>query len=180
MPSVDPARAEITRVLPGAQFADRFSLVLPDETIGAEEAARRMFSFTPRWIRGLMTLRDRLVAPFGLKTRPRMQGEGGPAPEGNWFPILERSPERMVLGSDDRHLDFRLILETEPAMPHGTRISSATVVRTHNFLGRAYLTAVLPFHKVIVPAVLRQAMRQGPVSPASRRSDTGAGSASMP
>ncbi|MGL4560515.1 MAG: DUF2867 domain-containing protein, partial [Afipia sp.] len=31
-----------------------------------------------------------------------------------------------------------------------------TLVMTHNLLGRAYLATIMPFHRIIVPAMLRQ------------------------
>ena len=154
----DPALADAARILPGARFADRFSVIVPGCSMEAGEAAHKIFASTPRWIVGLMALRDRLVRPFGLKTRQRMAGDQ-PKRAAGWFPILSQSPERMVLGTDDRHLDFRLVIETVAFMPEGTRVSGTTVVRTHNCLGRAYLAAVMPFHKIIVPAMLRRVLR---------------------
>ncbi|WP_048648811.1 DUF2867 domain-containing protein [Nitratireductor soli] len=154
----DPALAEAASLLPGARFADRFSVFLPGSCIEAGEAARRIFASTPKWIVGLMALRDRLVRPFDLKTRRRMAGDQPRAAAG-WFPILSQSPERVVLGTDDRHLDFRLVLETVAVLPEGTRVSGTTIVRTHNLLGRVYLAAVMPFHKIIVPAMLRRVLR---------------------
>ncbi len=36
----------------------------------------------------------------------------------------------------------------------GRDVTVTTFVKTHNLLGRAYLAAVMPFHKIIVPAML--------------------------
>ena len=35
-------------------------------------------------------------------------------------------------------------------------MTATTLVRTHNFLGRAYLAIILPFHRLVVRALLRQ------------------------
>ncbi|MGY4574689.1 hypothetical protein ACVWY5_007759 [Bradyrhizobium sp. USDA 3256] len=36
-------------------------------------------------------------------------------------------------------------------------ITATTLVHTHNWFGRAYLAVILPFHRLIVPAMLRKA-----------------------
>jgi Protein of unknown function (DUF2867) len=66
-----------------------------------------------------------------------------------------RTPERLVAGFDDKHLDFRVVVDVAAA-DHGRRVTATTLVLTHNLLGRAYLTVILPFHRLVVRALLRQ------------------------
>ena len=42
--------------------------------------------------------------------------------------------------------------------PSGERqqVTATTLVKTHNWLGRTYLAIIMPFHRLIVPALLRQ------------------------
>jgi len=126
-PSVD-----CERILPGYQFADAYSVPAPPG-IDAIEATRLAFARGPLWIRTLMTLRNRLVGLVGLK----------PAPS-TGFPVIHQSPREVVLGFDDRHLDFRIV-----AVVDGGFVTLNTIVRWHNAWGRAYLAAVMPFHRVI-------------------------------
>jgi hypothetical protein len=52
-------------------------------------------------------------------------------------------------------LDFRVVVDVTP--PGGVRqVTATTLVKTHNRLGRTYLAIILPFHRRIVPALLRQ------------------------
>ena len=60
----------------------------------------------------------------------------------------------MVLGFDDRHLDFRIVVETQAAGEDQTSVRLMTLIRRHNLLGRAYLAAIMPFHKLIVASML--------------------------
>jgi invasion protein IalB len=60
-----------------------------------------------------------------------------------------------VAGFNDAHLDFRLVVDVATAKA-GQQITATTLVRTHNRLGRAYLTAILPFHRLIVRSMLRR------------------------
>ena len=100
-----------------------------------------------------MSLRNFLVAPLGLKT----SGATPTAPRDmiGIFPVVSQTPDRLVAGFNDRHLDFRVVVDVTP--PTGVRqITATTLVLTHNRLGRTYLAIILPFHRVIVPALLRQ------------------------
>lgn len=112
-----------------------------------------MLASPPDWISGLMAARNVLVTPFGLRT-PVPGRTGAPEAIGA-FPIVSEAPERLVAGFDDRHLDFRVVVDVVRT-GGGSRVTATTLVRTHNLLGRAYLAAVLPFHRIIVPAMLRQ------------------------
>jgi hypothetical protein len=132
--SVSPP-VDCDSLLPGHDFADAYAVAIP-EGMNAAEATRRAFANAPRWAVNLMALRDRLVRPFGLK----------PAPS-TGFPVISESPERMVMGFDDRHLDFRIVVTVA-----GGVATLTTIVRRHNALGRAYLRAILPFHRRIVRA----------------------------
>ena len=62
-PNVDRAA-----LLAGAQFVDAFRIAVEGGTLDARNAAQRMMGRSPRWIEALLSLRNALVAPFGLKT----------------------------------------------------------------------------------------------------------------
>ena len=143
------------RWLAGAQFADAFSITVPDIAPDARGAAERMFGRSPRWVELLMMLRDAIVAPFGLTT-----GKSARHAKGDrigMFPVISETPERIVAGFNDRHLDFRVLVDIAPTA-QGQRVTATTLVLTHNLLGRAYLTVIKPFHRLVVRAMLKQAV----------------------
>lgn len=140
-------------VLPGAQFGDSFRVTVDDGMLSARQAAERMFLRQPGWISTLMKLRNLLVTPFGLK-RPTHRKALARDSIG-LFPVISETPQRLVAGFDDRHLDFRLIVDVTGHAPH-RQVAATTLVKTHNLLGRAYLTIIMPFHRLIVPAILRK------------------------
>jgi hypothetical protein len=137
-------------LLPGAQFADAYQ-ALARAGLDAPAAAAALFERQPAWITGLMRLRDRLVTPLGLKTTA---GELA-APQGaiGVFPVIEASPQRVVLGFADKHLDFRVVVAAA-GVDGASQITVTTVVLTHNALGGIYLTTILPFHVLIVRTLL--------------------------
>jgi len=139
-------------VLPSADWADRFTLGLPVDHLTAREAARLALESPPGWVRRLMVLRNALVAPFGLKGAARKVKTS--ETEIGGFPVMSASDDRVVLGFDDRHLDFRIVIDVMADRPSGQTLSVMTLVHRNNLLGRLYLAAVVPFHRRIVPAML--------------------------
>ena len=150
--AVDPDR-DTSPLLPGAQFADAFCVTVTAPALTARQAAERMMAHQPRWIAQLLALRDRLVAPFGLVTAARLAN--ATADKIGFFPVISATPARLVAGLDDRHLDFRLVVDVEPC-DKGQRVTATTLVLTHNWLGRIYLAVILPFHRLIARTLIRQ------------------------
>ena len=145
---VDAVTPEVDRValLAGAQFVDAFRIVVNGHALDARKAAQRMMGRPPRWVDALVSLRNALVAPFGLKT----SGAGEKAAGGliGIFPVLSETPERLVAGFDDSHLDFRVVVDVATS-GQSQQVTATTLVRTHNPLGRTYLAIILPFHRLI-------------------------------
>jgi hypothetical protein len=136
--------------LPGADFADAWQATGIHSMIDAEQLAAKLNRAIPGWAKALMVLRNALVSPFGLKT--------GRGERKTLFPVVVTTPGRVVLGMDDRHLDFRLVIEVAAKSRDRLIATATTYVRTHNRAGRLYLAAVKPFHRIIVPAMLRRAV----------------------
>src|ERR1700704_6388103 len=138
--------------LAGAQFVDAYRIEI-DGGLDAREAATRMFAPSPRWVRTLVNLRNLIVAPFGLKT----SGAGERATGGmiGIFPVVSETPDRLVAGFNDSHLDFRVLVDVA-AFRNRQEVTATTLVLTHNWLGRTYLALILPFHRLIVRAMLRR------------------------
>lgn len=142
--------------LPGADWADAYEIELAGQRLSAIEAARRTLGSMPAWARRLLALRNAIGRFVGLKT-----GAGRSIGEGQrigMFPILAESPRQVVLGLDDWHLDFRIVVDAVDDGNGGTRLRTTTLVRRKNYFGRLYISAVTPFHRLIVPLTLRGAL----------------------
>lgn len=75
-----------------------------------------------------------------------------------FFPVLAKHDREIILGADDRHLDFRavVLLRTQP---DGQReLVAVTVVHCRNLLGRLYLATIAPFHRAVVRSNLEQVL----------------------
>lgn len=133
--------------LKNADWADRWTAEIEGRGLTAARAAELVFARPPSWVRWLMALRNAAVRPFGLKNAGHMEGRTG------GFPVVYECPERIVLGFDDRHLDFRIVFDI--ASPgQRQRVSVTTLVNRHNVLGRIYIAFVTPFHRLIVRTML--------------------------
>jgi len=112
-----------------------------------DDAAQRAMAF-PSWAKGLLRLRNILVAPLGLKNDFPEGEKIGP------FPIDQRNQHEVILGLDDSHLNFRISILTT-----GTEAYCATWVHCNNRMGRIYLAAIMPFHVLIVRNAVSQIWR---------------------
>ena len=141
-------------ILPGAQFGDAYQVTIEGQNLDPAEAARRAVYGAPSWINVLLRLRTVLVKPFGLKPGENPAREKAGAENIGIFPILDQKPQRLTLGMNDKHLDFRLLVDVSDLGDGRQSVTASTVVKTHNLLGRIYLSVVKPFHRIIVPAML--------------------------
>jgi hypothetical protein len=135
--------------LPGTEFSDAFTVVVPRGDLDARAVAALAFSSLPDWAGWLMTIRNLVMRPFGLKTEEIMDG----------LPVLQESATEVIVGVNDDHLDFRTQFRTDtirlgPDGPHLGMITVSTIVRTHNRLGRIYLVLAMPLHKLVVRSLL--------------------------
>ena len=84
-----------------------------------------------------------------------MPGKTKPVDSIGIFPVISETPDRLVAGLDDKHLDFRIVVDVASS-GQGQDVTATTLVRTRNLLGRVYLATIMPFHRLIVRALLRQ------------------------
>jgi hypothetical protein len=155
--------ARVAGVYPSPDLADAYATRLPaTATADPEALARFLFAGQPRWIAGLLRVRDFLVAGFGLKTAESLaKPQAGGPPRIGIFRLYATHPDEVVLGEDDRHLDFRVSVLRQDRGPAGIWMVVSTVVECHNALGRAYITLIEPFHRAVVRATLARAAATG-------------------
>lgn len=148
--------------LDGADWADSYAVELSGDGRRGVDVARAMFADVPRWVSALLAARNAIVRFFGLKSAElTMTGQetvGG-------FPLLSTSDDRALLGFNDRHLDFRILITVDRVDALQQRVTLTTLVKRHNLFGRLYILVVTPFHRLIVRTFLHRLARQAAVSP---------------
>lgn len=146
---------QVEVALPNAHFgqanwADAYETIAPGRCLSAPEAVEKMFGEKPpAWIRLLNGTRNRIVGLIGLKTGQISVDNG----QAGAFPVISQSDDAVVVGFDDWHLNFRVVVETRRA-ENGTAVALSTLVNRRHWFGYLYIFAITPFHKLIVRRLL--------------------------
>jgi hypothetical protein len=167
-----PPATRISSEVPGSYFHDCYLMPLAHEGRSALEIFLGTVARSPRWVELLLGLRNRIVAPFGLKN----VGHLGSLPtlkaaadyrigdQVGIFKLLSATDDEVILGETDRHLDVKVSLCK--VMHEGREaVTMATVVHIHNLLGRIYMAVITPMHRIIAPAVMARGVTTSPPSP---------------
>jgi hypothetical protein len=158
-----PDQTLIAVALTRVDYADNYTAGFDSARVLAPiDAARAFFRSFPPWVMFLLRIRNVIASLFRLKTGDgaaveddlaRFTGERGQSVAG--FEVFGSSPAELLMGADDRHLDFRLSFFLERSGDRYT-ISAATTVRFNGRSGRVYFFFVGPFHRIIMPAIIRR------------------------
>jgi hypothetical protein len=75
--------------------------------------------------------------------------------------VFHKTDHEIILGEDDKHLDFRVSLYLdENTETNQKQLTISTLVKFNNIFGKLYFMPVLPFHKLIVPTMLKGIIKQ--------------------
>jgi len=147
-------------------YIDSFEYTIEDPTnqVDSLSVCRAFFSTTPSWVAWLFELRNQIVQFIGLKTGEKVedratklaQFEGNPGDRLGLFEVFQHAPPgEMIIGENDAHLDFRVSLLVTPVAGFKKQITITTTVKYNNLLGRIYFFFVRPFHRLIIPQMLK-------------------------
>ena len=148
-------------------YVDSFSEILTDNhlNIDTTKVGKAFFSSGPKWIAKLFTIRNAMVKRLGLKTPENIVDKKKQSDQFNCevgerlglFQVYHRDENEVIIGEDDKHLDFRVSLYLQPNVGNlqEKTLTISTVVKFHSWLGRLYFFPVKPFHKFIVPTMLK-------------------------
>lgn len=148
-----PSESVVADWYGNASLLDSYSIDLSASEQSMRELATRTLVDPPAWQKALIALRDAIVTPFGIKTSDTVRTSQDNLGRVDFFPVHWEGKDEIVLGTDDRHLDFRLSLLRRHS-PAGASLIATTVVKTHNALGFTYLNLIRPFHHLVVRANL--------------------------
>ncbi|WP_100612342.1 DUF2867 domain-containing protein [Confluentibacter lentus] len=152
-------------------YIDSFESVFIDtnDDITSTKIGKSFFMSGPKWVDTLFAFRNKLVGLFGLKTSGTMtdrqkmldnfKGEKGE--QIGLFKVLDKTTDEIILGEDDKHLNFRVSLFVDQQSGDKThkKLIISTTVKFNNWFGRLYFLPVRPFHKLIVPTMLKGIIR---------------------
>ena len=145
-------------LLAGIDFSDTFSTTNHINSI--EEITNLIFNTSPNWVNSLFKLRNKIVRLFGLKTGiPDDYNEkykvGGYV---KFFKIFLVSDHEVILGADDSHLNFRVIINNDKSDINNIKV--ITLVEYNNLMGKIYMGIIKPSHRQIVKIMVKNAFRE--------------------
>ncbi|MEQ1553242.1 MAG: DUF2867 domain-containing protein [Ferruginibacter sp.] len=153
-------------------YVDSFRGVLKDieNNITSVDIAKAFFSSGPKWVGKLFNLRNKLVSVFGLKTSGNLVDRQQqlenfkcePGEQLGLFKVFNKTDNEVILGEDDKHLNFRVSLFLDKSKTDKTKkdLTISTTVEFNNLFGRLYFLPVRPFHKFIVPTMLKGIIKE--------------------
>ena len=140
-------------------FSDKF------QKVGITEIGKSFFTSGPKWIDKLFAFRNKLASLFGLKTSGKIADkqkiiDNFTCEKGEQlglFKVFEKTSDEIILGEDDKHLNFRVSLFIDKQNENKTdkNLIISTTVKFNNWFGRLFFLPVRPFHKLIVPTMLK-------------------------
>lgn len=151
-----PFESALHGMQPRADYWDAYEVEVDHPPATALDGYLAFARGTPKWIDGLMTLRNRIVRLLGLKDVGQLAGvphgadrKRGPGDRVGIFTIRSVRDEEAVLEIIDSHLDVVVSV-----MLDGKRLTLTTMVFEHNWIGRLYMIPVAPMHRIVVRAIL--------------------------
>ena len=103
-----PGGSRIATVYNQPNLADAYAIELPPGTARDPELlARFIFAHQPRWVAALMAFRDSCVSALGLKTGRSLRSLNDRRQRIGIFKLYETDNREVLMGEDDKHLDFR-------------------------------------------------------------------------
>ncbi len=154
------------------EYVDSFQGAFFDleNKITSTDIGKFFFTSAPKWTTRLFKIRNRLVSIFGLKTSGKLNKREAmlknfncePYEKIGLFTVYFKDEHEVVLGEDDKHLNFIISLYKGLLEPgHDTKsLTISTTVTFHNWFGKLYFMLVKPFHRLIVPRMLKGILMQ--------------------
>lgn len=170
-----PPQSLLESQLPGHHYEDTVQVRLDARWLGSRSPEQLLAALLEAFVEqpaapvsGLMQLRNLLVKPLGLRTSSlgcpvsSLLGDGPGQRFAQRFPVLDsqvgKNRAQVLLGADDRHLQFRSCVAVQHDGDHVVFLLS-TRVHCRNRFGRAYMMAVDPVHRhYVAPRMLQSAV----------------------
>ena len=152
-------------------YLDSFegTVVDKENKLKSADLGKAFFSSAPKWVDKLFGLRNRIAGIVGLKTSSafdiQQNLDNFKCEQGDqvgFFKVFHKSDNEIILGEDDKHFNFRvsLFLDNPKDDKIEKRLTISTTVVFNNWFGRLYFLPVRPFHKLIVPTMLKGIIKQ--------------------
>lgn len=143
--TIIPKKSTITDQFGRIDYQDVYKI--KKQTNKSAEEISRALTRLPAWVEILFKSRDRIAGVFGLKTNKNISKQGA------FFTVIENREDEIVMGEEDKHLNFKSSLLKNSSE---NSISLITIVHFNNVWGKFYFLFIKPFHKIIMKTLLKR------------------------
>ncbi len=157
-----PKNSLIENALSKIDYEDTFGVTMDELNLPLHSLPPLLFSSLPDWFALLFKLREKLAGLVGLKTgnqeefeKMKSEFKGKPGEQLSIFKVYDRNEEELLMGENDKHLDFRLSFFIKEKGDQ-TELLLSTTVQYNAVSGKLYFFFVKPFHRLIVPILLKR------------------------
>ncbi|MGD8781606.1 MAG: DUF2867 domain-containing protein [Ignavibacteria bacterium] len=149
-----PAGTLILKDLSTVDYYDSYMIKKKNEDT-IEEITEKILSL-PNWINIALRIRYYLIVkPFDLTTGRFNNVAKNSEVNSEPVPIIEKNENEIVMGSDDKHLYYRISVMKKEAEQR-TEVYLSTIVKFNNIWGRIYFLPVKLGHKFVVKSLLKR------------------------
>ncbi len=155
------------RLIEAAYFRDSYRASLSCKRASIVDIFLGIFAHHPMWMKIVLIVRNRIAPFFGLDAPGasdiinfEIKSSYNVGDKIGVWPILSLTETELVVGRDDKHLDFRLsVLKVTDGETASVVVSTICVV--NNTFGKVYLFFIVPFHKWGVQRIISNAIIAG-------------------
>jgi|SRR5450755_320040 len=161
-----PVACTLLLTLKAVHFSDAFQAPVSNPELSPQDAYQAVFACAPAWASLLLKMRGMVAPLLGLRHTSKADFE---VASGARYEIgqrvgrfLIRSIDRkeLIVGENDKHLDFRISIYRS-SMNGAETVTVSTAVEIHNTIGRIYMLVIEPFHRCIARAMMQRAVNAG-------------------
>ena len=163
-----PLESALGRVaIETAYFSDAYQTPLRSTDQDIVQIYAALFGYAPLHLKLILVTRNAIARLAGLEAptvdeimKLKIAGPYEVGDKIGPWPVFAISPEEIVAGRDNRHLDFRLSVMRR-SHEGSARVTVTTLCHVHNLAGRIYLFFIVPFHRFGVRSLIARAVAAG-------------------
>src|SRR4030095_6134520 len=145
-----PVACNLLHALKAVHFCDAYQTAVSNPKLNPQDVYEAVLGCTPGWVKMLLKIRGIVASLLGLSHEGVSHFQL--TPKANYqigqrvgmFSIQSIEPNELILGDNDKHLDFRVSIYRSSL--NGVEMATvSTAVKTHNTIGSLYMLVVKPF-----------------------------------
>lgn len=150
-----PQQSQLSPIAKQSDFHDAFTFLVAKQGQTPAQVYHAIFGQLPRFVQQLMSVRNKLVKPLGFQVQDIQaipSAEALQVGKGEGLHRVEYLDENeIVCSTSEKHMRVWLSVYKRSAC----QFTISTMVETHSSIGKGYLMAIIPFHKLVAIASIQ-------------------------